>query len=198
MASKNPSGRERAYVPEPSCAVCQQSLQTPKGSSVHAWKADSDVGFVFSAPGQKEENAVRPVAGQTGKNLCRALRLLHQRCKSLFPSTCRYKYRITNAWSDVEFEKKTGRSEARNTEVLTQDQRVFRELNGCRIIVFCGDKAILLRTKLEQSGKFDALVCLPHIGNLGLANSTKIGIPGLHRNDERINKWVELLIDQLP
>jgi len=74
------------------------------------------VAFVFSCPGQSEEKAQKPAAGQTGKNLDALLVYLNKKNSTIFRDTDRYEYRITNAWDKVEFKSRTGRTEATKKE----------------------------------------------------------------------------------
>lgn len=82
--------------------------------SVHFEKGKAtDVAFVFSCPGQKEEKArpPRPAKGDTGANLCDLLRIMVEKhCGTVEritqPSTfCRGYVRITNAWNNVEYKR---------------------------------------------------------------------------------------------
>jgi len=53
--------------------------------------------IVLSAPGQAEEKAGRPAAGQTGKNINRVLEEAHKRDPKRFPSASKDDYQIVNA-----------------------------------------------------------------------------------------------------
>ena len=71
--------------------------------------------IVLSAPGSAEEGArpgPRPAAGRTGAELQAFVSAGHASQPDIFHSPNLEDYRITNAWDQVEYEKKTGRSEA--------------------------------------------------------------------------------------
>jgi uracil-DNA glycosylase len=67
--------------------------------SPHFCRGHIAVAFVFSVPGAKEMLDGKPVAGETGTNLDSALVRLKRARPTLFPSSHRYEYRITNAFS---------------------------------------------------------------------------------------------------
>lgn len=137
------------------------------------------VAFLFSAPGRLEEAKGAPVAGVTGANLDAALAWLHGVEPARFPSGSRYDYRVTNAFAEVLYEGKHGRTEASRAEVLAPAnvERVRRELAGVEAVVLCGGKACLLRPALEEAGLAVVEAC--HCGNRGLVGRYRSAHPEL-------------------
>lgn len=117
-------------------------------------KKKNKVAFVFSCPGQNEEKAQKPVAGQSGKNLDTLLVYLNKKNSTIFRYTDRYSYRITNAWDTVEFVSRTGRTEATKKEISTKENisRVKKELDGMDIVIFFGEKAQRIKNLIDFSG----------------------------------------------
>ena len=118
-------------------------------------KKKNKVAFVFSCPGQNEEKAQKPVAGQTGKNLDALLVYLNKKNSTIFRDTDRYEYRITNAWDKVEFESRTGRSEATQKEIKEEENllRIENELKGMNTLILFGDRAQYIESLLNFTGK---------------------------------------------
>lgn len=104
---------------------------------------DIKIAFIFSCPGKEEEKAKKPVAGQSGKNLDLLLTMLNQKHPELFLYTDRYNYRITNAWATVEHEAKTGRSEAKPSEIRNplNIKRMREEIHDMTSVIFFGKRA---------------------------------------------------------
>jgi hypothetical protein len=143
--------------------------------SPHFCRGHIPVAFVFSAPGEKEMRVRKPVAGETGTNLDSALIHLNSARPTLFPSSHRYEYRITNAFSTpIAVALGHRRSEALDTEIQAPHnvQRVLQELEGCSLIVLGGNKARLLAQDIRESGK--TVVEVPHVGNTGLNGKYKV------------------------
>ena len=172
-------------------------------SSSHLCKGHLPVAFVLSVPGKEEKTAGRPASGDTGENLDFALVHLNSSRPTLFPSVHRYDYRITNAFHEpiaVSLGHKI--SEAPDSEILNPRniQRVLSDLEGCNLIVLCGNKAGVLSPAIRESGK--ALVTVPHVGNKGL--NGKFAVPpsigaksSFDRRQYRIRLWAEALLKQL-
>ncbi len=153
------------------------------------------VAFLFSAPGRLEEEKSAPVAGVTGANLDAALAWLRGVEPALFPSGNRYDYRVTNAFAEVLYEGKHGRTEASRAEVLAPANvaRVLRELDGVEAVVLCGGKACLLKPALEAAGLIVVEAC--HCGNRGLVGryrSSRPELSALASSKERSRKRAEL------
>jgi len=103
----------------------------------------TDAAYVFSAPGQKEENATCPVSGTTGQHLDQLIEILATKGLSLPP---RQHARITNAWDGVEFKGRTGRTKAGDNQILNKLNlaRLAAELADISQCVICfGKKAKL-------------------------------------------------------
>jgi len=102
--------------------------------------------IVLSAPGSAEEGArpgPRPAAGRTGAELQAFVSAGHASQPDIFHSPNLEDYRITNAWDQVEYEKKTGRSEATSAEVKSPANlsRLRREMGGAETAITFGDRA---------------------------------------------------------
>ena len=140
----------------------------------------SEVAFVLSCPGQHEEIAGHPAAGMTGKNLDQLIEFL--RSDNRLGDLSRSHITITNAWPSIEYRARTGRSEARDSEILSAAnmERLASELNGITmLIVFCGKKAGIACKRLHETSDLPetAMVCtIPHLGTRGL-NAIKLESP---------------------
>lgn len=142
--------------------------------------SETDVAFVLSCPGRHEEDAGHPAAGSTGRNLERLLKHLGPRLG--LSELSRTHTTITNAWDRIEYQQKTGRSEATDEEV-TQAGNIDRLSDELRhvtmLIVFCGRKAELaahqLRSFLPQSVQ---MAFAPHLGSQGLNKTIKSDVTG--------------------
>ena len=126
------------------------------------------VAVVFSCPGRHEEIAGRPAAKTTGKNLEILLSLLSRALDR--SDLARSDITITNAWPCVEYQAKTGRSEATAHELKAAYnlQRLERELEDITdFVIFCGAKAryVAQCLKLKHDPKF---VYIRHLGSRGL------------------------------
>lgn len=137
-----------------------------------------EVAFVFSCPGRYEEVAGEPAAKVTGKNLSSLLGKLGIALNK--NDLDRRNITITNAWSRVEYEKKTGRSEATTSEIISDVNiaRLRSELVGVtELIVCCGEKAKIAVDAccLSENVK---VVFIKHLSTRGL-NSIKTDISGV-------------------
>jgi hypothetical protein len=153
---------------------------------------------VFSCPGQKEELLGHPCAGATGRNLDAALPKLHTRLPSVFPSSNRAAYVLTNSWSQIEYPAKTGRSEATATEILSPDNlnRLERELAGITTVLICGQKAKHAVLELQVQGRLakTKIAIVMHLSPLAVnSHAAWRGKSG----DERLALWAEAAISQL-
>jgi hypothetical protein len=106
-------------------------------------KKDNEVAFLFSCPGQMEEDLKKPVACQTGVNLNILLSFLNSKQANVFKYINRYEYRITNSWNQVEFKERTNRTEATLKEIKDKDniERIKKELVGINVLILFGEKA---------------------------------------------------------
>ena len=147
----------------------------------HFSKGSADTyAFVFSCPGKYEESAMHPAAGKTGCNLETLLELLSARLEQ--EALTRRCVTITNAWSQVEYQEHSGRSEATDVQIRSEANigRLARELQHVtEMIIFCGSKAKVA---------FNELVRLKHITKpIKIAFVEHLGARGLLsiRNDIR-------------
>jgi uracil-DNA glycosylase len=164
------------------------------------------IAFVFSVPGTHESSSKRPVTGDTGVNLCMALELLVEKKNEVFPSLCRYDYRITNAFATPTSIALGDRyTEASNKQVMQPEniQRVKNEVRGCSYIILCGGRAQKLRCHLQSEGV--TLIEISHISNSGLNNpyskhkaGTETVFDSSVRKRIRIRNWALALIQQIP
>jgi len=161
-------------------------------------KTKNKVAFVFSCPGQDEEKAQKPTAGQTGKNLDALLVYLHRQNSTIFKYTDRYSYRITNAWDKVEFESRTGRTEATKREISAEENlsRVNKELDGMNIVVFFGKKAQRIKKLIDFSG---IILTTRHLSFQSLNQITKDrnGITLINKAKNNTEKRLEVLGDEI-
>ena len=107
--------------------------------------------IVLSAPGQEEEKAGRPAAGQTGTTLQEAIEFWHNALPNEFPSKNLNDYTIVNAVEDIHYKAKTGRTEGTDKEVCDTDniRRINAIIADAEYVVALGYKA-----QLTVSGSF--------------------------------------------
>lgn len=173
----------------------------PEEARPHYWHGRIPIAFVFSAPGTKESNRRRPVAGDTGENLKLALESLSKHLPNRFSSQDRYDYRITNAIDEtLSIALGSRRSEGGARQILDKKniKRVRDEIEGCEVVVLCGKKAQLLAPWLESDMLCLIKVC--HVGNKGLNGTyrlkTESGASPEYRRSQRIALWVESVLSQ--
>ncbi len=168
-------------------------------SSCHYWEGSIPLAFVFSVPGADEMRSGKPVAGDTGENLESALAHLHSAKPTLFPSVNRYDYRLTNAFPEpIAVALGHGASEAEISEVKAPGniQRVLRELDGCSLVVLCGNRAKQLAPAIRDSGR--TVIEVPHPGNKGLNGKFQASsqlLPHVRRM-HRVEKWANAVLQQ--
>lgn len=169
----------------------------------HYCKGHILVAFVFSVPGNDEVICGQPVAGATGENLDKALACLSVLAPNVFPSSSRYDYRITNAFSEPRAKNiGNGRTEATRSEILTDSniQRFRMDIEGCRLVVLCGERAGYLSSKLE--GNNIPVVQAVHVGNKGLNGKFKLSSDWntsnpTDRRHERTRLWANQLLQDI-
>lgn len=130
---------------------------------------EKKVAVVFSCPGRHEEQAGRPAAAATGRNLDRLLALLAPALKR--GDLARERVTITNAWPRVEYRAKTGRSEATDREVLAPNnlRRLQLELEEISdLVIFCGRRARAVAVHLRLKHR-PCFVYIEHLGLRGLS-----------------------------
>jgi len=195
--------------------TCENCEKVKSGNTLtHCHKGKrKDVAFIFSCPGAKECCLKRPVAGETGKNLDELIKKLDggiineiEKCSKNKDKICRYDFRLTNSWKDVEFLEKTGRSEATEEEVLNNKnlKRLLFDLRGVKedCLIFCfGKKAKFAIKELSKKESFKGggykIIYLPH---LGLQSINQIEVEGENSNkrkEKRISKIVKCAKHQI-
>lgn len=179
------------------------NLDTAKLQSPHYNHGTLPVAFVYSAPGSREKECGRPVAGVTGCNLQMALEMLQLKHPSLFPSTNRYDYRITNAFMQpLARARGDKRSEASAAEILDPRnlRRVAVEVEGCDVVVLCGNRPHLLAPHL--CNRSVRIVEAAHTSNQGLVSKhntviAKCGASPGDRRRLRAHAWAATLLSGL-
>ncbi|WP_312561328.1 hypothetical protein [Anaerospora sp.] len=147
----------------------QQQVHFQQGS-------ENQVAFVFSCPGREEEKAGYPAAKMTGINLAKLFVVLNEMKMKDYHFT-RERVTITNAWTNVEYDAKTCRSEATNEEVLSPDNlnRLLAELAAVtELIVCCGQKARLAVQALAAENRLKAGTRVVYINHLGMKSINQI------------------------
>lgn len=130
---------------------------------------EKKVAVVFSCPGRHEEVAGHPAAHSTGRNLETLLSLLARELNR--DDLTRANLTITNAWPEVEYRARTGRSEATAREIRGAGnlQRLQEELEEVtEFIIFCGAKAKAAGRQLRLKHQ-PQLVFIQHPGLRGLS-----------------------------
>jgi hypothetical protein len=117
-------------------------------------KEDNNIVLLFSCPGQMEEDLKKPVACQTGINLNMLLKILHEEKNDVFKYTNRYDYRITNTWNKVEYQAKTGRTEAPLKKIKESRnlERLEQELEYKKTLILFGKNAKSIKNLLNFNG----------------------------------------------
>ena len=152
-------------------------------------------GFVFICPGRFEAQRGYPCAAGTGANLARVLVELHALAPAVFESPDRYKYVITNSWSQVEYLASTGRSVPTETEVLGPGNlaRLAAEIAELRVAVACGAQAHAAVAALSASGAIGARVLVGR----HLSQRSVNMIAGASDTPGRIRVWAQGVVAQL-
>lgn len=154
-------------------------------NSVH-YEAGSknEIAVVLSCPGREEELACPqgPAKGQTGKNLETLLEILTRDYE--YSGFTRSEICVTNAWDKVEYKKKTGKSEAKLHEILSNKNldRLAKEVGVIeKLIICCGVNAKAAILSLSKDKKINSnakIVFLDHLGNQSLNSSIKFALDG--------------------
>ncbi|MEO6410142.1 MAG: hypothetical protein ABIO45_15515 [Burkholderiaceae bacterium] len=153
-------------------------------------------GFVFICPGRFEQARGYPCAAGTGANLARALVELARRAPELFPAPDRHSYVITNAWAQVEYMALNQRSVPSEAEVLMPDNlaRLAGEISALTTVVACGAHAHAAVRVLVAQGAVGARVAYAR----HLSQRSVNMIAGGSTTDDRIARWVDQVLAQLP
>ena len=145
--------------------------------------------IVLSAPGQKEEKAGRPAAGQTGKTLQEAIEFWHNALPNEFPSKNLDDYTIVNAVEDVHYKAKTGRTEGTDTEVCDTDNmtRINAIIADAQYVVALGNKAQLaVSVSIFKRKTYSGIH--PSMNALNKQYSSQKRTPN-ERSSDRIKQW---------
>ena len=173
--------------------------------------ARNAIAFVFSCPGQREQEEHRPAAGSTGRNLEEVLRIIrgyNYGVSSLEHNDwTRENIWITNAWSRVEYSNCTGRREATIREILCDDniERLANELKDIEhIIVCCGYRAKRAVSCLRDKGNLRCtvrIISLRHLSNQALnrwiKNCELDQDEPQQRRLERLRRWARCLYGEI-
>lgn len=150
----------------------------------------SPVGFVFACPGRKEQIAGKVVAGSTGNNLNLLLASLscssNKFIASLFPSSNRYDYFITNASDIVHYPALDGRSLPAKKEYMNLEniERLSEEIAHLKCVIAFGAQAkdvvqavdnIYVQRQLQPKPIF--IKSIPHLSFLSL-NQISVDVHG--------------------
>lgn len=151
-----------------------------KKVSYNKGKNISPIAFMFACPGQKEEKEGRVVAGATGKNLDLLLSILSssekEEIRSLFPSSSRYDYLITNSSDIIHYPALDSRSLPSKKEYSEKEnvERLCRELSKVKYVIAFGKEAkeasLLVKSEfLSQNLPSPSFIfSIPHLSFLSL------------------------------
>ena len=150
--------------------------------------------FVLSAPGRRECEAGRPAAGETGRSLNIALKTLHRIEPGVFPSCALDDYTLLNAWDEVLYRAHTGRTEAKDKDILGAGNicRVAQLLRDMEAVVALGDKARLAVSKAWPVGTLFT-GRHPSLQSLNRAYSSN-ACTAEERRTERTTQWARDLL----
>lgn len=145
--------------------------------------------IVLSAPGQVEEEAGRPAAGQTGTTLQEAIEFWHSALPNEFPSKNLDDYTIVNAVEDIHYKAKTGRTEGTDKEVcdVNNMRRINEIIADAEYLVTLGYKAQLAVSGSVFKGK-NYSGKHPSMNVLNTQYSSQKRTPN-ERSSDRIRQW---------
>ncbi|MEO8278932.1 MAG: hypothetical protein ABI564_04525 [Ideonella sp.] len=173
------------------------SAQASTGSaSVHCQPSPgARLAFVFICPGRFEASRGYPCAAGTGANLARVLIELNRRAPALFPSPQRAAYVITNAWAQVEYPALTGRSVPSESEVLEPSNlmRLESEIAAVERVIACGAQAHAAMRAIAARRPALEVAYARHLSQRSVNM-----IAGGSNTAERIARWADLVLGQLP
>lgn len=158
---------------------------------------ESKVAIVFSCPGRHEKKERRPAAGTTGKNLDKLLAFL--RDSQADRNFERSRMIITNAWSKVEYEELTKRSEAKNAQIAIEANlsRLKNELGNAKLVIASGKKAQTALAALHGQLGPVKILGVPHLGGRGLLSMTDVkAAKGRTITDARLYALARWLADR--
>lgn len=156
--------------------------------------------LIFSCPGRVEEKAKRPCAGVTGNNL--RLLLNFANGSNGIPKS-RSDLMINNAWENIEYMKKSNRTEARKAEICTSSniERLFNELRGATTIISFGNKAKAVIDKLiNEKSLILRHVNMMHLSMQSINTKIKKDVNGAmikKGSKEATQKRIEVVVKEL-
>lgn len=165
---------------------------------------EDKIAFVFSCPGRNEEIAQEPASGITGKNLEILLKILNTKLGDRLSFT-RENITITNATENIEYKKKTGRTEATPNEVLDANnlKRLYDEIKHINDLIICSGKNADLAISQVLKMHPDVIankVCISHLGMKSINGAIKKDINGteLKNGDaENTKKRLEVIASEI-
>jgi uracil-DNA glycosylase len=161
--------------------MCNEANDSHKATASYEKGSKLEIAFVFSCPGKEEEEQGKPAARNTGKNL-KDLLLILRRDYGLTEFQ-RGWITIANSWPIVEYEEKTGRSEATLPEVMAAsnlDRLAEDIVDVTRYVICCGDNALASVSGLREANRLTEnlkVIQVKHLGNRGL-NHIHEGVGG--------------------
>jgi hypothetical protein len=135
-----------------------------------------EIAFVFSCPGRLEKDNCFPISGETGETFFELLKLLREKGLIKENFHCRYDFRITNATENIEYKKRTDKSEANNSDVIKDKniQRLFDEIKDYDRIICFGKKAKLAVSKMTDKLKNHHISYVRHLSTQAFINEKGI------------------------
>ncbi|HFQ5285864.1 hypothetical protein [Vibrio harveyi] len=149
--------------------------------------------FVLCVPGEDEEKAGHPAAGDTGIKLNQILVHLNSGKPEIFPYLDKSHYSITNSYDKPIYPNNNvkKRSTPTRSQVLHNDniQRFISDIKGYEYVILCGEEAKLLADYVQHSSCIKTI----HFGNKGLRgkypnnhHEMKALSSGLERDQKRV------------
>ncbi len=114
-----------------------------KTVNYNAGTEDCIVALVLSCPGTEEAKSGKLVSGKTGENLNKVLQHLSNSLSSIFHSSDRYDYRITNSSNIVHPNNIDNRTEPLLKEIKDASNllRLYKEIKDFTYVISFGKKA---------------------------------------------------------
>ena len=167
-----------------------QEPQTPTTPSFRKGdKPGIKTTIILSAPGQREKNAKRPAAGQTGKTLQAAIGEWHRADPVHFPSSQLDDYTIMNSVNKVHYMELTRTTEGTEAEVREPQnlERFSRVLSDSTTVVALGRKAQLAIIESGFSGTMYT-ASHPSLRSLNTTYTSDKPTPS-EKSRDRIGQW---------
>ncbi|MEG0094290.1 MAG: hypothetical protein RR945_03520 [Erysipelotrichaceae bacterium] len=162
---------------------------------------NQNVAFVFSCPGEKELLLGKPVAGRTGENLNLLLELLNKKNGTVFPSTDRYSYLITNASSEIHYKAYDGHSEPTQTEITQEENlnRLKADLLNKEFVITFGKKAKFAVSQLTINSRITdrIIINVPHLSMQSLNRLSLAESLNKYEGHKKIELKIEEIAEQI-